>query len=149
EMYRLDEYTIEGQFILRRRRQWASPDEMFASFKGRGPYAEWQDAVLRDYCQYGLIPDGDGYTLACAPEVEAHIYASAPLRANADVYGAIDQIKLPVRVLRCAKTRQSGQEMLVSPTAPDLASKFQHGLDVLLPDNTHFIPMESPDLVAR
>ena len=45
--------------------------------------------------------------------------------------------------------RDSDTDLGNSPTAPDVASRFAHGLDVLLPDNTHFIPMESPALVAE
>jgi hypothetical protein len=31
----------------------------------------------------------------------------------------------------------------------DLASRFAHGRDVLLPEATHFIPMEVPERVAE
>ena len=40
-------------------------------------------------------------------------------------------------------------DMSSSPTAPDLASHFEHGEDVYLPEYSHFMPMEDPGLVAR
>jgi lipase len=150
--YHADEYSIDGHFVLNRRRQWSSPDEMFERFKGRGPFANWQDVVLRDYCRYGLLPadEGNDYQLACPPEVEAHIYASSSLASNRDIYDAVAQVTVPVRVLRCAKpVSQVGVDLMDSPTAPDLASRFAHGEDIALPDYSHFIPMESPELVAR
>jgi pimeloyl-ACP methyl ester carboxylesterase len=148
--YTRETASIDGHFVLNRRRQWSSPEEMFASFKGRGPFAQWQDEVLRDYCTYGLLPAEDGgYTLACPPEVEAHMYVSTAHRDSRDVYDAVAGVDIPVRVLRCENTvSEVGMDLLASPTAPDLASHFRQGVDIPLPDNTHFIPMESPDLVA-
>jgi pimeloyl-ACP methyl ester carboxylesterase len=148
--YTLDDYTIDGHFILNRRRQWASADEMYQSFKGRKPFTTWQDAVLRDYCEYGLLPDGDSHQLACPPEVEAHLYSSSRLKINFDIYTAIRQIQVPVRVLRCANIMAASErDLSTSPTAPDLAAHFAHGTDLPLTENTHFIPMETPDLVAE
>lgn len=147
--YTLEDYTIEGHFILNRRRQWASPDEMYQSFKGRKPFTTWQDAVLRDYCEYGLLPDGAGYQLACPPEVEAHLYGSSRLKTNLDIYDAVRTIQAPVRVLRCANIMAASErDLSTSPTAPDLAAHFARGIDIPLPENTHFIPMEAPELVA-
>jgi pimeloyl-ACP methyl ester carboxylesterase len=147
EMYVVQDYDIDGHFVLKRRREWESPDEMFNSFKGRGAFTNWRDAILRDYCQYGLMQDGNHYVLACAPEVEAHIYCTSSLAANVDIYDAIAKINMPVRVLRCA-TQMTDNNMSASPTAPDLATYFSNALDIPLEDNSHFIPMESPELVA-
>jgi hypothetical protein len=36
-----------------------------------------------------------------------------------------------------------------SPTDPALASRFPNGTDVLLEGRTHYIPMETPQLVAQ
>ena len=150
EAYVLEDYNIEGHFVLKRRRLWSSPDEMFNSFKGRGAFKTWQDDVLRDYCEYGLMPEGDGYVLACTPEVEAHIYSSSMLAVNSDIYDAVAQIDVPVRVLRCANVRlNNATDLSASPTADDVAAHFKQGVDYPLPDNTHFIPMEAPELVAQ
>jgi pimeloyl-ACP methyl ester carboxylesterase len=150
DWYTLDDYSIEGHFILQRRRQWTSPEQMYERFRARVPFSSWDDQILRDYCQYALLPDGDGYTLACAPDTEAHIYLSSRLRANQNVYDAIRQINVPVYIMRCTKgLAQSGNDLLLSPTAPNLAEHFQRGKDIPLPNNTHFIPMESPQLVVE
>ncbi len=128
----------------RRRSQWASADELFERFRVR-PYPHWDPEVLRDYCDYGLLPapDGQGFVLACPPAVEAATYAGS----GDDIYKEIATIAAPVRVLR-ARDPIPGQPFSGSPTAPDLASRFQRGEDVFLPDHSHFIPMESPALVA-
>jgi hypothetical protein len=40
-------------------------------------------------------------------------------------------------------------DFAASPTWPKLAAQFARGRDVYLPELTHFIPMQAPDLVAR
>lgn len=136
-------------FAARRRNEWASADEMFERFSGRPPFSNWDPAVLRDYCEYGLLPNpaGEGFVLACPPRIEAATYAGA---YTIDIYPAIESLTIPVRVLRArARTEGGPMDMSSSPTAPDLASHFEHGEDVYLPEYSHFIPMEDPGLVAR
>jgi pimeloyl-ACP methyl ester carboxylesterase len=51
--------------------------------------------------------------------------------------------------MRAGKERQPGKfDLAASPTAPDLASRFAHGREVVLPEASHFIPMEEPEMVA-
>lgn len=140
----------EVHFAARRRNEWGSAEEMFERFRGRLPFSRWRPEVLRDYCEHGLLPApaGHGYVLACPPAVEASIYAGSRGR---DIYDELSRIRVPVRVLR-ARTRGSdavGVDMSSSPTAPDLARHFARGEDVYLPEHTHFIPMEDPDLIVR
>lgn len=154
DWYRLDDYDASTHFTMQRRNQWRNADEMFERFKGRGPFANWDLAVLRDYCQYGLLPDPArpeaGFVLACSPEAEANVYTSACLRQNIDIYEHIAKVRQPVQVLRCTKVAENTQDLNASPTTPDLASHFVNGLDVPLPPNySHFIPMEDPALVAH
>jgi lipase len=144
-----------ASFVLKRRNHWSSPEEMFERFRDRHPYRLWQPSVLRDYCAHGLLPApaGDGYVLACPPEVEAAMYAGT---TSDDPYEVIHQLHLPVRVLRARQRDAGGSDaaaaaavdMSFSPTVPDLAAHFPRGEDVLLPHLSHFIPMEDPDLVA-
>ncbi|MGE5595613.1 MAG: alpha/beta fold hydrolase [Hyphomicrobiales bacterium] len=137
-------------FAARRRNNWASPEEMFESFRPRQPFASWDEQVLRDYCTYGLLPnpEGEGYVLACPPRIEAAVYAGSA--GEGSIYDDIATIDIPVRVLR-ARQRQEGApiDMSSSPTAPDLASHFKHAEDIFLPHYSHFIPMEDPAFVAK
>lgn len=142
--------SAEGDhFAARRRNEWGSPEEMFDRFKDRPPFSGWDPEVLRDYCEYGLLPNpaGEGYVLACPPEIEAATYAGA---MATDIYPAIESLTIPVRILRARQRTEGGpMDMSSSPTAPDLASHFQHAEDIFLPQYSHFIPMEDPELVAR
>jgi lipase len=140
---------IDASFTLRRKNRYLSVEEMIGRFSGRAPFATWKPEVLRDYCLFGLLPQGDHFTLACPPAVEASIYheSNAP---ESDVYSEISTIAQPVTVLRAGIERQPGVfDLSASPTAPDLASKFLHGRDVPLAGHSHFIPMEAPARVVE
>lgn len=139
-------------FAAKRRNRWSSPEEMFERFKDRMPYSLWREDVLRDYCRYGLspAPDGNGYVLACPPEVEAAMYAGI---VDPEIDDVIAALTLPVTVLR-ARTRTAEmdaaarRDMSTSPTPPDLATRLASAEDVFLPHLSHFIPMEAPEVVA-
>ncbi len=151
DAYQFTVPTPARHFTEARRNHWRSPHEMFVRFQDRPPFNTWRVEVLRDYCEYGLLPapHGHGYVLACPPEIEAYVYKSSRLVENRDIYDAIAQVNVPVRVLRCGLGLTSSvEDLAASPTAPDLASHFARGEDVLLPDLSHFIPMEAPQVVA-
>jgi lipase len=138
----------DASFILKRRNAWKSPDEMFERFRSRPPFAQWRPEVLRDYCEFGLLPEGGEYVLACPPAVEASIYAASNA-PDANLYARIPTIAQPVAVMRAGRAWSATTfDLAASPTAPDLAAKFPHGRDVLLAGRDHYIPMESPELVA-
>ena len=136
-------------FVAKRRDDWSSVEEMVERFSAREPHSRWDPRVLRDYCEYGLIPaeDGDGFRLACPPPTEAMIYAMG----SHDLHDTIGELAIPARVLRAGGGDPSTPASAFdgSPTDPEVASWFARGEDVLLPGYSHFIPMEAPALVAR
>jgi lipase len=138
-----------NHFSARRRNEWKSPDEMVERFKDRVPFNTWKPEVLRDYVEYGLLPNpsGEGFVLACSPEFEAasYNYASA-----ANIYPEIETIQIPVTILRARRSSDNFViNMTDSPTALDLAAQFPNAVDVPLPQYSHFIPMEAPEVVAE
>lgn len=136
---------------VKRKNRFASPEEMYERFRRRPPYTGFEPAALHDYCQYGVLPagDGDGYVLACPPEIEASIYMTS--RTNGAVYDSIRTVEVPVTILR-AKSPPAERDVMdfeSSPTWPGLVGEFKDAREVYLPDNTHFLPMEAPELVAE
>ncbi len=134
----------------RRKRSFDSVEEMFERFRHRAPYSAFDPAALHDYCEYGLVraDDGEGYSLACPPELEASVYMTS--RTNGAVYESIRALDIPVTILR-AKEPPPERDMMdfaSSPTWPGLVHEFKRGREVYLADHSHFIPMEAPDLVA-
>ncbi len=131
----------------RRKRDFASPEAMIERFSTRDPYDLFQPRVLADYCRYGLIekPDGDGFELACAPEMEASVYMSS--RSNPGILDAATELKCPVLVVRAAQGAMG--DFKSSPTWPDLASTIPNGTDMPRPDMTHFHPFQDPGDAAK
>jgi lipase len=140
--------STKAQFVRKRRNRWTSPEEMFESFARRPKFDAWERGVLRDYCQYGLVPDGEDYILACPPEIEASIYEGSRA-VESNIYPEIAAIPIPVHVVRAGRFQDPANVMGYSPTAPDLAASFAQGADTCLAEPSHFIPMESPELVAK
>jgi lipase len=140
----------ELHYARKRRNHWKSPHEMFERFKDRPPFRHWDQDVLRDYCDYGLIPEpaGHGYVLACPPEIEASIYETSTL-SDANIYEELGNIDVPVTVVRAPRfmPAEGPMDMSASLTSPDLATTFRHAVDREVP-HSHFIPMEAPQLVA-
>lgn len=131
----------------RRKRDFASPEAMIERFSARDPYDLFQSRVLADYCRYGLIrkADGEGFELACAPEMEASIYMAS--RSNAGILDAAATLDCPVLVVRAA--RGENGDFKSSPTWEGLAAKIPNGQDMYRPDMTHFHPFQDPADVAR
>ncbi len=141
-------YTADNPHpAIRRKRDFASVEAMIERFKDRDPYNLFDPRVFEDYCRYGLVPapSGEGMELACAPEVEASVYASS--RSNGAVLEAARGVNIPVLVVRAKHTDL--QDFKSSPTWPELASILPQGTDLYRPDRTHFHPFEDPDDAAR
>jgi pimeloyl-ACP methyl ester carboxylesterase len=140
---------IDFAFTLRRKNVWSSPGEMIERFRDRPPFVTWLPEILRDYCQFGLRPNGDHLALACPPAAEASIYEEA-IAPQSNIYAEVAQVTAPVTILRAGIARKPGQlDVAASPTAADLATRFARGRDVVLEGASHFIPMEFPDRVIE
>ena len=143
--------SAETHPVARRRNRWASPEEMFERFKDRHPFSLWNPEVLMDYCQFGLVRDGDGFVLGCPPIVEAAIYTGS---AGRDIRNVIRNVGQPVVVLRARgrtppRDDSGAMDFSRSPTWPGLADAFPNGRDVHHPELSHFMPMQAPGLVAE
>lgn len=141
-------YTADNPHpAIRRKRDFASVEAMIERFASRDPYNLFNPRVFADYCRYGLVPaaSGEGMELACAPEVEASVYASS--RSNGAVLEAARRVAIPVLVVRALHTNLN--DFKSSPTWPELAAILPHGTDLYRPDRTHFHPLEDPADAAQ
>lgn len=130
----------------KRKRDFESVEAMIERFSERDPYQLFERGVFEDYCRFGLSPkpDGEGYELACLPEVEASFYGSS--RSNSGILDAVTRIAAPTLVVRAQQT--SVMDFKGSPTWEKLASLIPEGRDLHRPDRTHFHPFEDPDDAA-
>jgi lipase len=141
-------YTADNPHpAIRRKRDFASAEAMIERFAARDPYDLFDPRVFEDYCRHGLVPaaSGEGLELACAPEVEASVYASS--RSNGGILEAARRVDIPVLVVRAQMT--SLNDFKSSPTWPELAKVLPQGVDLYRPDMTHFHPFQDPADAAR
>lgn len=145
---RPSDFSATSEMVGKRRNSWDGPDAMFDRFRDRHPYRLWDPAVLRDYCQYGLLSDGEGgFELACPPKTEASVYATS---LSVDPWPLIETVGQPVTVLRAPQLAPGKSfDFASSPTPPTLADSFADGTDVFLPDLTHFMPMQDAARIAK
>jgi hypothetical protein len=132
-------------YILRRKNQWSSIEDMILSFEKRQPFSRWPKDTLRNYCTYAL---DENYKLVCAPAGEAAIYKSSA-QSDTNIYPLIEQSKfiqdIPIHIVRSSFPYEIGQ-FDTSPTEPTLVKWFKKGRDTQLKDVKHFFPMEQPQL---
>jgi pimeloyl-ACP methyl ester carboxylesterase len=135
--------------VARRRNHFVDADAMYKNFEGRGSYASWKPEALHDYCEHGLQSDEEngGYKLACPPHLEASIYMGSMSQPIFDGFG---KVTVPVTIMRAKRVEvRTTLDFTLSPTWPGLAAQFMNGRDVYLPELTHFMPMQAPELVAQ
>jgi pimeloyl-ACP methyl ester carboxylesterase len=122
-----------------RRRRAVFPNRAAAtkSYRGRGAFKSWPEAILADYVAAGFheLPRGE-VTLACAPEWEASGYASQ----GHDTLGAFRSASCTIDILR-AEIDSTFQIDAMAEMVGD------HVDITTVPGTTHFLPMERPELV--
>ncbi len=128
-----------AEMAERRRAVFDSREAMLASYRGRGAFRTWPEAMLRDYVEAGTRPRADGSVeLACTPAWEA-----ANFRAQAIyLWRRIGRVRCPLSVL-CGTIDST----CPSPIVRRLIRLRPDAGVVTVGGASHFLPMERPDLV--
>ena len=126
---------------LRRRRDFASADEMFARYRKAPIFARIDDAGLRAYVNALAQPaPGGGVTLSYPPEWEVAIYATGPM----NLWRQLGRLRPPVLVVRGHET---------DTLRPAAVRRLQRTLPsaqlVDVPHTGHLVPLEAPAVVAE
>ena len=120
-----------------RRFEFASKQEAFNHFKGRGAYKSWNDDILQDYLNGGMIVEEGKSYLSCHPHWEAEVFNTASL----DTWKYIKKVKCEVFI----------PYALIASTMGDGARKsIQKYQNFRLKpyDASHFLPMEKGDQLS-
>ncbi len=121
---------------LRRRSQFPSRVAALESWRGRGAFRTWPQAMLEDYAEAGLIdlPDGQ-VALACAPSWEAATYAAQ----EQDMIEMLLRTNCPVKIL------VAEHDPAFRPGSHTAALVATGRIELeYVPGSTHFLPMECP-----
>jgi pimeloyl-ACP methyl ester carboxylesterase/catechol 2,3-dioxygenase-like lactoylglutathione lyase family enzyme len=127
---------------LKRREVWASHEEVFASYRGRGPFVKWRDDVLRLYVDHGFAAGDGGVHLKCPAAIEAQVFRMAP-EPGFDGWRALERLTVPALLLRGAQS-----EAFSASDADAALARLGRGELCTLPDATHMFPMETPEAAA-
>ena len=123
----------------KRRDVFASLEEAFTLYRGRGAFKTWPDETLRDYLRGGLVPAEDGMRLACRPAWEAEDFRSTPSGVS-ELAGS----------LRCPVTLIHAADGTASPSEVAIFKDLHPAARVVRKEGaTHFLPMEFPELVRE
>jgi pimeloyl-ACP methyl ester carboxylesterase len=124
---------------LRRRRVFANRAAAVESYRGRGAFTNWTEAMLADYAEDGFrdLPDGT-VELACAPEWEVSNYVSQ----SHDPWVAFEASRCPIHIWRA----EQGSTCQLDDRTDPLVASGRLRIETV-PGTTHFLPMERPDLV--
>ncbi len=120
----------------RRRGLFASRDEMRASFRGRGVFADWPDAALEAYLAGGTLAEPEGARLACTPATESAVFRSV----TTTLADSLRRTDLPVTLVRGT----SGST--VTPDDAEAIAAMGHRVEVL-EGAGHFVPVAQPGRV--
>lgn len=127
------------QGALRRRRVFPSRAAAVDGYRGRGAFRTWTEAQLVDYVEAGFLDQPDGtVALACTPEWEVSNYVNQ----DHDSWAAFEASRCPIHILR-AERESPGR---LDGGIDRLQATGRIRIDTV-PDTTHFLPMERPDLV--
>jgi pimeloyl-ACP methyl ester carboxylesterase len=125
---------------LSRRNDFESAEEAYESWRDRPIFASWEEPFLRDYVEDAFEDDParGGVRLTCAPEWEARTFAySNPRYMRWVKAGAC-----PLTLMRAGKGTTCPER-----SRDDVLAARPGTRDVLLPECSHFVPMEQPDRV--
>lgn len=123
----------------RRREIFASFDDVFFAYRGRGAFQTWPEQVLRDYLSGGLEPTGNGteVRLACRPWWEAENFRSSP-----------PGIARLASLVRCPMTLIVGENGTARDKEVGVMMRLhKRARLVRVPGASHFLPMERPEIV--
>jgi pimeloyl-ACP methyl ester carboxylesterase len=128
-----------------RRRRFASVDELAAEYLKSRATERWV-AGAHELMAHSVLrksPDGDGYTLVCAPENEAVIYAEAltlNLWPRASAFGG------PVKLIGADPALKGGPATAQTNQALGLENGYDYAF---VPGTGHLLQIEKPAECAR
>jgi len=126
----------------RRRRAFASTDEMFARYRQAPVFSRLDDRALRAYVDAAAAPraDGQGVELVFTPEWEAAIYATGPM----NLWRQLPKLSVPLLVIRGAES-----DTFDKGAVKALHTRLPRARLVDVPDSGHLVPLEKPVEVGR
>jgi pimeloyl-ACP methyl ester carboxylesterase len=126
--------------VRRRRRSFPTREKAHANFSRKAPFSRWHPDALAGYMSDGLRDTTDGVELACLPEFEAEVYDTA---GGHGVFALIGALAIPFVVIV-----GDSSDTYDLAWGAELCDAMPKGRLCAVPGGSHFIPMESPEIVV-
>ncbi|MBA3600627.1 MAG: alpha/beta hydrolase [Acidobacteria bacterium] len=133
----LDRFS-PSQITRFRRNLWQSKDEVFEHFRQKEKFAAFDEAVLRDYAEYGTVETQRGYELFFKPSIEAKIYRTLP--HNLPKFRR--KLKVPVAYI-------GGNDSQEARLARLSFMRKHFPFEFYFLDGSHLFPLEKPQKTAE
>ena len=135
---RLDRKFSPAKFSEKRRNLWPDAHAAHEHYAAKPLFKRWQQDVLRDYVEHGLVPHPQGVTLRFTREIETAVYRTLPHHLGR----LARRFPVPVGFIggeRSVECRQAGL----------VATRRLVGRHFRLVPGGHLFPMESPQAGAE
>lgn len=131
--------TDLATMAAKRRATFPSLEMAISAYRGRGAFKTWPEETLVDYLKGGLIPTGNGteMRLACEPAWESSVFRHAP----PGIARLASRVRCPLTLLYAGNGTAKEREVRI------VARRHGHARIIHVPETTHFLPMERPDIV--
>ena len=128
-----------AEMAAKRRAIFPSFEMAQSSYRGRGAFKSWPDATVADYLRGGLLSTGNGteMRLACEPLWESSIFQNAP----PGIARLASRVRCPLTLIYSGNGTAREREVQI------VARRHGNARLVQVPETTHFLPMERPDIV--
>lgn len=133
----IDRYT-PSQLTRFRRNFWQTKEEAFEHFRKKPNFSAFDEDVLRDYVEKGLIESEKGFELFFNQNVEAKIYRTIPHH--------LPKFRGKLRV---KTTYVGGNRSREGKLAGLSFMKNNFPIDFLLIEGSHLFPLENPQETAQ
>ena len=124
-----------GAVSRRRRNRWPDAEVAFAHFRHKKAFAQWDEAVLRDYVEHGMHDEDGERVLNFDRDVETAIYNTLP--DNMDRFLQRHPLKCPAAFIGGLQSEEIRQIGLAR------TQRITQGRMSML-DGSHLFPMERP-----
>ena len=129
---------------LRRRPDWDSPQAFVDRLSGSKAFTAWDTEMMQAHGQAILHPkaDGDGYTLACPPTVEAAGYR---MTMNTSTFRFANRFQCPTTFVASQPAGEGATPSWAALVQGLAAERVPGARLVRLPDTGHMMLFEKPD----
>ena len=130
--------------VGRRRAVWDSREQFIQRLRTADNFKNWRDDILWAYVEHGTRVRDDGKVeLKCTPEVEVKLLQ---METPDGMLELVSRINFPLLYMTQPAPWRSPQSSPVVQAMAKSAPSFRH---VEVPNASHFIPQEQPDVIVE